>query len=85
MSKTTRNAATRLTHKVFRLIKNIVSSGEAAINSIKNFNYGKYFFHLGPERDGTIYAGLENFKTDLKTSHPHKLILFVVLIVVDTS
>ena len=50
-----------------QFLKNIVSSGEAAINSIKNFNYGKYFFHLGPERDGTIYAGLENFKTDLKT------------------
>ena len=50
-----------------QFLKNIVSSGEAAINSIKNFNYGKYFFHLGPERDGTIYTGLENFKTDLKT------------------
>ena len=47
-------------------LKNILTSGEAAINSIKNFNYGKFFFHLGPDRDKKIYEGLENYKTELK-------------------
>ena len=31
--------------------------------SIKNHDYGKFFFHLGPERDKKIYEGLDNFKT----------------------
>ena len=38
----------------------------SAINSIKNFNYGKFFFHLGPDRDKKIYKGLEKYKTELK-------------------
>ncbi len=49
-----------------KLLTNILTSGEAAINSIKNFNYGKLFFHLGPDRDKKIYQGLENYKTELK-------------------
>ena len=49
-----------------KFLKNIFTSGEAAINSIKNFNYGKFFFHLGPDRDKKIYEGLENYKTELE-------------------
>ena len=49
-----------------KFLTNILTSGEAAINSIKKFNYGKFFFHLGPERDKKIYEGLENYKTELK-------------------
>ena len=37
-----------------------------AIISIKNFTYGKFFFHLGPDKDKTIYKGLENYKSELK-------------------
>ena len=48
-----------------KFLNNILTSGEAAINSIKNFNYGKFFFHLGPERDSKIFEGLENHKTEL--------------------
>ena len=48
------------------LLKNILTSGEAAIISIKNFTYGKFFFHLGPDKDKTIYKGLENYKSELK-------------------
>ena len=33
--------------------------------SIKNFKYGKFFFHLGPERDNKIYNGLNEYKTKL--------------------
>ncbi len=49
-----------------KYLDNIVTSGEIAINSIKNFDHGKFFFHLGPDRDKKIYEGLENFKTNLK-------------------
>ena len=49
-----------------KFLNNILTSGEAAINSIKNFNYGKFFFHLGPERDSKIFKGLENHKTELE-------------------
>lgn len=49
-----------------KFLANIFTSGEAAINSIKNFDYGKFFFHLGPERDSKIYEGLENYKTKLE-------------------
>ena len=49
-----------------KFLNNILTSGEAAINSIKNFNYGKFFFHLGPERDSKIFEGLENYKTELE-------------------
>ena len=48
-----------------KFLINILTSGEAAINSIKNFNYGKFFFHLGPDRDKKIYKGLEKYKTEL--------------------
>ncbi len=49
-----------------KFLKNILTSGEVAINTIKNFDYGKFFFHLGPERDSKIYQGLENYKTKLE-------------------
>ena len=49
-----------------KFLTNILTSGEAAINSIKNFKYGKFFFHLGPERDNKIFEGLENHKTELE-------------------
>ena len=49
-----------------KFLMNILTSGEAAINSIKKFKYGKFFFHLGPKRDSKIYQGLENFKTKLE-------------------
>ena len=49
-----------------KFLKNIQTSGEAAINSIRNFDYGRFFFHLGPERDSKIYQGLENYKTELE-------------------
>ena len=49
-----------------KFLNNIITSGEAAMNSIKNFNYGKFFFHLGPERDSKIFEGLENYKTELE-------------------
>jgi len=47
------------------LIKNIFTSGEAALKSLQNNTYGKYFYHLGPQRDNSLFEGLEKNKKDL--------------------
>ena len=33
-----------------KFLTNILTSGEAAINSIKNFDYGKFFFSFRPRK-----------------------------------
>ncbi len=48
-----------------KYLNNILTSGEAALKSIKEFRYGKKFFHLGPDRDKKLYHGLENHKTTI--------------------
>ena len=48
------------------LIQNVFTSGEAALKSLQKNTYGKNFYHLGPERDSSLYAGFEKYKKDLK-------------------
>tara|TARA_X000000368_G_scaffold369400_1_gene317928 strand:+ start:665 stop:1471 length:807 start_codon:yes stop_codon:yes gene_type:complete len=48
-------------------LKHILTSGEAAIKSLKDKKFGNKFFHLGPERDASLFEGLEKDKTDLKS------------------
>ena len=49
-----------------KYLKNIITSGEAAMLAINQNKFGKLFFHLGPERDNSIfYKVLEN-KTSLE-------------------
>ncbi|MDC1096024.1 TIGR01459 family HAD-type hydrolase [Pelagibacteraceae bacterium] len=48
-----------------KFLKNIFTSGEAAIKSIKNNQFGKKFFHLGPQRDACLFEGLEQKKTKI--------------------
>jgi len=50
--------------KIF--LKNIFTSGEAALQTLKNNIYGKNFYHLGPERDKDLIKGLEKNKTSLE-------------------
>ena len=50
-------------NKIF--LKNIFTSGEAALQTLKNNVYGKKFFHLGPKRDKDLIKGLEKNKTIL--------------------
>ena len=50
------------------LLENVLTSGEAAIKSIQDQKFGKNFYHLGPERDNSIFKGLEKNKVDLKNS-----------------
>ncbi len=48
-----------------RFIKNIFTSGEAAIRSLKQNLYGKNFYHLGPKRDSNLFEGFENNKKNI--------------------
>ena len=54
------------------LIKNIFTSGQAAINSLQKNSYGKSFYHLGPERDKSIF---EDFKKRRKSLEEANFIL----------
>ena len=45
------------------LIKNVFTSGEAAIRSLQRSSYGESFYHLGPDRDKSIF---EDFKKKRK-------------------
>ena len=47
------------------LIQNIFTSGEAALQSLQKNTYGKYFYHLGPKRDNSLFEGLEKNKKNL--------------------
>ena len=47
-------------------IKNIFTSGEAALQVLKKNSFGKKFFHLGPKRDEDLIIGFENNKTSIE-------------------
>jgi HAD superfamily hydrolase (TIGR01459 family) len=44
-------------------VENVFTSGEAALKSLSNNTYGKYFYHLGPKRDSGLF---EDLKKNLK-------------------
>ena len=46
-------------------IKNVFTSGEAALQTLKKNSYGKKFYHIGPKRDNDLIKGLEKNKTSL--------------------
>tara|TARA_Y100001970_G_C14096389_1_gene782938 strand:- start:30 stop:845 length:816 start_codon:yes stop_codon:yes gene_type:complete len=50
-------------NKIF--LKNIFTSGEAALKTLKSNIYGKKFYHLGPKRDEDLIKGIEENKTSL--------------------
>lgn len=49
-----------------KLIKNIFTSGEVALKSLQKNTYGKNFYHLGPLRDNSLFAGFEENKKKLE-------------------
>ena len=49
--------------KIF--LKNIFTSGEAALKTLEKNIYGEKFYHLGPKRDKDLIAGLQKNKTNL--------------------
>ena len=51
-----------------KYLKNVLTSGEAAIKSLRLNKFGIKFYHLGPERDMSLFAGLEKNKTSIEKS-----------------
>tara|TARA_Y100000996_G_scaffold328532_1_gene264632 strand:- start:4917 stop:5723 length:807 start_codon:yes stop_codon:yes gene_type:complete len=51
-----------------KYLKNIVTSGEAAMSAINQNRFGKYFFHLGPVRDESIFKRVKKNQTTIENS-----------------
>jgi HAD superfamily hydrolase (TIGR01459 family) len=51
-----------------KYLKNIITSGEAAMHAINTNKFGKFFYHLGPLRDSSIFNKIINNKTTLDKS-----------------
>ncbi len=51
-----------------KYLKNIITSGEAAMHAINANKFGKLFYHLGPSRDDSIFNKIANNKTTLEKS-----------------
>ena len=47
------------------LLKNIFTSGEAALHTLREKIYGEKFYHIGPERDKDLVKAFEKNKTTL--------------------
>jgi len=50
------------------LVKNVFTSGEAALKSLEKNIYGVKFYHLGPKKDNDLFKGLEKNKKSLGES-----------------
>ena len=48
------------------LLKNVFTSGEAALQSLRRNVYGIFFYHLGPKRDTSLFEGFEKNRRDLE-------------------
>ena len=46
--------------------KHVLTSGEAALKSLGSNKFGIKYYHLGPERDTSLFRGLEKNKTSIK-------------------
>ena len=49
-----------------RFLKNVLTSGEAALNSLKKNKFGEKFYHLGPQRDDSLFHDMKKNKTSLE-------------------
>jgi len=47
-------------------LHNIMTSGEAAMQALQKESYGKFFYHLGPERDSSVFFKIKENKTTLE-------------------
>ena len=47
------------------LLKNLFTSGEAALQTLRKNTYGKKFYHLGPERDKDLIQEFKDNETNL--------------------
>ena len=49
-----------------KFLKNVMTSGEAAMHAINQNKYGKSFFHLGPPRDISVFEKVKGDKTEIE-------------------
>jgi len=49
-----------------KFLKNVLTSGEAAVNSLKENKFGRKFFHLGPKRDDSLFFDIKKNKTTIE-------------------
>ena len=49
-----------------KFLKNVFTSGEAAIKSLKQNKFGKKFYHLGPKRDNSLFISIKENKTTIQ-------------------
>ena len=52
-----------------KYLENIVTSGEASMQALKEKRYGNFFYHLGPERDSKLFFNIKENKTSLEKSN----------------
>ena len=48
-----------------KYLEHVMTSGEAAMHAINQKKFGKSFFHLGPERDISVFEKVKDNRTDL--------------------
>tara|TARA_B100001250_G_C19689414_1_gene739572 strand:- start:65 stop:877 length:813 start_codon:yes stop_codon:yes gene_type:complete len=49
-----------------KFLKNVLTSGEAALNSLKEKKFGKTFYHLGPSRDDSLFSHMKKDKVTIE-------------------
>ena len=49
-----------------KYLNNIMTSGEAAMHAINQNRFGKLFYHLGPERDESVFFKVRDNKTSIE-------------------
>ena len=49
-----------------KFLSKVVTSGEAAMQAINQYKFGKKFYHLGPTRDNSIFEEVQVNKTTLE-------------------
>ena len=49
-----------------KYLSNVMTSGEAAMHAINKNQFGKFFFHLGPPRDISVFEKVKDNKIDLE-------------------
>jgi len=50
-----------------KYLSNVMTSGEAAMHAINKKQFGKFFFHLGPPSDTSVFEKVKKNKTDLES------------------
>ena len=49
-----------------KFLKNVLTSGEAALNSLREKKFGDKFYHLGPTRDNALFSDIKKDKTSIE-------------------